>query len=93
MQMAGQTSVVVSSGAKGESRAAPLERAVWQSCHCDRSTVQLVTTPRNGDDAMTDAPLVALLVRRLEVADYTPTRTPMAGSVAENKGTVNFIST
>ena len=28
MQMAGQTSVVVSSGAKGESRAAPLERAV-----------------------------------------------------------------
>ena len=42
---------------------------------------------------MTDAPLVELLVRRLEVADYTPTRTPMAGSVAENKGAVNFIST
>lgn len=44
MQMAGQTSVVVSSGAKGESRAAPLERAVWQSCHCDRSACWLLST-------------------------------------------------
>jgi len=36
---------------------------------------------------MTDTPLVAWLVRRLDVADYTPTRTPMAGSVTENEGT------
>jgi hypothetical protein len=49
-------------------------------------------TLRNGDDAMTDAPLVALLVRRLEDSQLYAD-SAMAGSVAENKGAVNFTST